>query len=86
MAMLIRGARLIDPGHLDAVQDVLIANGRIEAIQPPDTIAAHGQEVRMVDAGGLWLTPGLIDMHVHFREPGQEYKETVLTGSQAAAA
>jgi len=40
----------------------------------------------MVDARGLWLTPGLVDMHVHFREPGQEYKETILTGSRAAAA
>jgi dihydroorotase len=86
MPMLIRGARLIDPGHLDAVRDVLVVKGKIEAIQPPDTIAAEGEGVRMVDARGLWLTPGLIDMHVHFREPGQEYKETILTGSRAAAA
>jgi dihydroorotase len=86
MPMLIRGARLIDPGHLDDVRDLLIVKGRIEAIQPPDTIAADGQGVRLVEARGLWLTPGLIDMHVHFREPGQEYKETILTGSQAAAA
>jgi dihydroorotase len=60
--------------------------GKIEAIQPPDTIAAGDQAIRMVDARGLWLTPGLVDMHVHFREPGQEYKETILTGSRAAAA
>jgi dihydroorotase len=86
MPMLIKGARLIDPGHLDAVRDVLIAKGRIEAIQAPDTIAMGDAEVRVVDARGLWLTPGLVDMHVHFREPGQEYKETILTGSRAAAA
>jgi dihydroorotase len=86
MPMLIKGARIIDPGNLDAVQDVLIVKGRIEAIQPPDTIAAEGEGIRLVDARGLWLTPGLIDMHVHFREPGQEYKETILTGSSAAAA
>jgi dihydroorotase len=86
MPMLIKGARIIDPGHLDAVRDVLIVKGKIEAIQPPDTIAAGGGETRVVDARGLWLTPGLVDMHVHFREPGQEYKETVLTGSRAAAA
>ncbi|MEJ2662297.1 MAG: dihydroorotase, partial [Desulfobacteraceae bacterium] len=86
MPMLIKGARIIDPGNLDAVQDVLIVKGRIEAIQPPDTIAAEGEGIRLVDARGLCLTPGLIDMHVHFREPGQEYKETILTGSSAAAA
>jgi dihydroorotase len=86
MPMLIKGARIIDPGHLDAVRDVLIVKGKIEAIQPPDTIAAGDQAIRMVDARGLWLTPGLVDMHVHFREPGQEYKETILTGSRAAAA
>lgn len=86
MPMLIKGARLIDPGRLDAVRDVLIVKGKIEALQPPDTIAAEGEGVRVVDARGLWLTPGLIDMHVHFREPGQEYKETILTGSRAAVA
>jgi dihydroorotase len=86
MSMLIKGARVIDPGYMDAIQDVLIAQGRIEAIQPPGTIAVEGESVRKVDAQGLWLTPGLIDMHVHFREPGHEYKETILTGSQAAAA
>ncbi len=86
MPMLIRGARLIDPGQLDDVRDLLIVKDRIEAIQPPGTIAADGEGVRLVEARGLWLTPGLIDMHVHFREPGQEYKETILTGSQAAAA
>jgi dihydroorotase len=86
MPILIKGARVIDPGHMDAIQDVLIAKGRIEAIQPPGTLPAEGEGVRTIDAQGYWLTPGLIDMHVHFREPGQEYKETILTGAQAAVA
>jgi dihydroorotase len=84
MPMLIKDARVIDPGHLDAISDVLIAKGRIEAVQPPGTLSVEG--LRVIDARGCWLTPGLIDMHVHFREPGQEYKETILTGSRAAAA
>ena len=83
MPMLIKDARVIDPGHLDAISDVLISKGRIEAVQPPGTLSMEG--LRVIDARGCWLTPGLIDMHVHFREPGQEYKETILTGSRAAA-
>ncbi len=86
MPILIKGARVIDPGHLDDIRDVLICKGRLEAVQPPGTLAAKGDGVRIIDAQGFWLTPGLIDMHVHFREPGQEYKETILTGAQAAVA
>jgi len=86
MPILIKGARVIDPGHLDDIRDVLISKGRIEALQPPGTLEDPGDGVRIVEARGLWLTPGLIDMHVHFREPGQEFKETILTGAQAAVA
>lgn len=86
MSMLIKNGRVIDPGHLDDTCDVLIADGKIEAVQPSGTIDHAGDDVRMIDAGGLWVTPGLVDIHVHFREPGQEYKETILTGSRAAAA
>ncbi|MBI5895027.1 MAG: dihydroorotase [Desulfobacterales bacterium] len=86
MPMLIRGARVIDPGHLDRPSDVLIDGDRIEAVQPAHTIQVAPGTVEVIEADGLWLTPGLIDLHVHFREPGQEYKETILTGSQAAAA
>ncbi len=86
MPILIKGARVIDPGHLDDVRDVLVSKGRIEAVQPEGALGEAGGEIQVVDARGLWLAPGLIDMHVHFREPGQEYKETILTGSQAAAA
>ena len=88
MPMLIRGARVIDPGKLDQVSDVLIEKGRIAAVQPAGTLDRAGgeSEMQVIEAQGLWLTPGLIDMHVHFREPGQEYKETILTGAQAAVA
>jgi dihydroorotase len=86
MSMLIKGARVIDPAHLDEVRDVWIADDVIKAVQPAGTIKFSGMDVETIDGRGLWLTPGLIDMHVHFREPGQEYKETILSGCQAAAA
>ncbi len=86
MPMLIRGARVIDPGHLDRPSDVLIDGDRIESVQAAHTISIAPGTAEVVEADGLWLTPGLIDLHVHLREPGQEYKETILTGSQAAAA
>jgi dihydroorotase len=74
---------VIDPssGH-DAVADVLIEDGRIVAVER--TIDADA--ARILDAKGLVVAPGLVDMHVHFREPGFEYKETVASGSRAAAA
>ena len=86
MPILIKGARVIDPGKLDQVSDVLIAKGVIEAVQPAGTLEGEGGRLEVIEGNGLWLTPGLIDMHVHFREPGQEHKETILTGSRAAAA
>ncbi len=86
MPMLIRGARVIDPGHPDRTSDVLIDGERIEAVQPAHSLRVDPGTMEVIEADGLWLTPGLIDLHVHFREPGQEYKETILTGSRAAAA
>jgi dihydroorotase len=86
MPILIKNGRVIDPGHLDGIYDVFIDHGKIEAIQPAGTIGVEGEGIQVVDATGLWVTPGLIDIHVHFREPGQEYKETIATGSLAAAA
>lgn len=86
MPILIKNGRVIDPGHLDEICDIFIENGKITSIQPPGTEKSYGEDLQVVDANGLWVTPGLIDIHVHFREPGQEYKETVFTGSQAAAA
>ena len=62
--------------------DVLIRNGRIAAIGP-DIVEAPGAEV--IDCRGRWISAGFVDVHVHFREPGQSYKETIRTGSLAAA-
>jgi dihydroorotase len=84
MPILIRGARVIDPGHCDAMCDVLIEKGKISAVEPEDSLSVD-PDCRIVPARGLWLVPGLIDMHVHFREPGLEYKEDIASGSLAAA-
>jgi len=84
MSLLLRGGRVIDPANnLDAVQDVLIADGKIERLGRT-LEAPAGAEV--VDANGKIVCPGFIDIHVHLREPGYEYKETVATGTRAAAA
>ena len=84
MTLLIRGGRVIDPaGSIDAVQDVLIEHGKIARIGGRLTTS---QGATVIDAAGKWVCPGFIDMHVHLREPGHEYKETVATGTRAAAA
>lgn len=78
---LITGARVLDPANeLDAVRDVLIEDGKIARIG--ESIAPDGLPV--VDASGLVLTPGFVDLHCHLREPGFEYKETIATGTRAA--
>ena len=82
--MLIRGGRVLDPSTaLDATQDVLIVDGAIRELGPA-LPAPDGASV--IDATGKVVCPGFIDMHVHLREPGLEYKETVATGTRAAAA
>ena len=82
--LFIRGGRVIDPAaSVDAVQDVLIEHGKIARMGSRLT-APHG--ATEIDAAGTWVCPGFIDMHVHLREPGHEYKETVATGTRAAAA
>ena len=81
--LLIKGGRVIDPkNRMDEVADVLIEGGKIKEIGKD--LKADGAKI--VDAKGKIVTPGLIDMHVHFREPGQEAKEDFLSGSKAAAA
>ncbi len=82
--LLLRGGRVIDPSRgLDAIADVLIEDRRVAAVEPglgvPD-----GATVR--DVTGLVVVPGLVDVHVHLREPGNEDEETVATGARAAAA
>ncbi|MGO9175782.1 MAG: dihydroorotase [Desulfobaccales bacterium] len=81
--MLIKGALVVDPAQaLEAPMDLLLADGKIALLSPPGAIPGEGR--RVVEARGLVLTPGLIDMHVHLREPGEEYKETIETGTRAA--
>lgn len=80
--LLVRGGRVVDPSQdLDQELDLLLEDGVVAALD--GKIPAKGAEV--VDASGLVVTPGLVDIHVHLREPGQEYKETVRTGTMAAA-
>jgi dihydroorotase len=83
-SILISGGTLIDPAtDRHGGFDILIDNGRIARIAAPGEIVEADE---VVEAGGCWVVPGLIDMHVHLREPGYEYKETVQTGTQAAVA
>lgn len=82
--MLLRGARVVDPSQkLDDVLDVLVHDGLIATI---GTGLTSSDEAEVVDVGGLVLCPGLIDVHVHLREPGGEHKETIATGARAAVA
>ncbi|MBI2527223.1 MAG: dihydroorotase [Candidatus Rokubacteria bacterium] len=84
MSLLIRQGRIVDPaGGIDGIQDVLVADGRIVKVGPGLT-APPGAQV--IDAAGKVVCPGFIDIHVHLREPGFEYKETVASGTRAAAA
>ncbi len=84
-ALVIRGGRVIDPSqNLDGPADVLIENGLVAACGRD--AAPPADAVRELDASGFVVAPGLIDMHVHLREPGQEYKETIESGTRAAAA
>jgi len=81
--LLIRQGRLIDPvGGIGGIMDILIENGRIAVIGSD----LRAPDAQVVDARGLTVCAGLIDMHVHLREPGFEYKETIATGARAAAA
>jgi len=70
---------------VDALKDILLKDGRVAEIAAPGKLkSANGAEV--LDATGLTVAPGLVDIHVHLREPGQGYKETIATGTAAAAA
>ena len=82
-ALLIRGGRVVDPSqNLDALRDVLIRNGAI--VEIAEHVDAGDAEI--LDAANAVVAPGFIDMHVHLREPGQTYKETIATGAAAAVA
>lgn len=84
MRLLVRGGRVVDPSQgVDGFADLLIEDGVVARLDEGIEAAA---DTEVVDAAGLVVCPGLIDLHVHLREPGQEYKETVRTGTLAAAA
>ena len=86
---LIRGGRLIDPArNIDAAHDIFLRDGRVAEVEAPgklDSLATK-EHAEIISAKGLVVAPGLIDIHVHLREPGQGYKETIATGTAAAAA
>jgi dihydroorotase len=85
-SILLRGGRLIDPAsRVDGEFDVLAVDGRIESVLPAGRAAAP-EGAAIVDARRCWVVPGLIDAHVHLRDPGFPQKETILSGLRAAAA
>jgi dihydroorotase len=85
MKILIQNAHVIDPSQkLDAKKDILISDGKISAFSAPGAYTSKVDHV--INAEGKYVAPGLVDLHVHFREPGGEHKETIATGSKSAVA
>ncbi len=84
MRLLLSGGRVIDPGNMDDTMDIFIENGKIIDIQPHQVRETRNPNFERIDASKKIVTPGLIDMHVHLREPGFEFKETIQTGCLAA--
>src|ERR1700741_2257079 len=83
-SLLIKGGHLIDPAaKINAPMDVLLRDGRVAEVAPPNKTRGAADE--KFDARGLIVAPGFIDLHVHLREPGQSYKETIASGTAAAA-
>ncbi|MDD5533497.1 MAG: dihydroorotase [Syntrophales bacterium] len=83
MKLLLKGGRIIDPlRKIDKIADLLVDGGKVVRIET--NIEDPGADI--YDAGGMWIVPGLIDMHTHLREPGYEYKESIRTGCEAAVA
>lgn len=83
--LLIQGGRLIDPKNsVDDVHDVLLDDGLVAAVGPQLAQSEQISDVEVLDATGLVVAPGLLDIHVHLREPGQEYKESIESGTRSA--
>jgi dihydroorotase len=87
----ITGGRIIDPGHHEGLGDIYVVDGKIAALVPLGSPLPAGEtsksppaDFRIIDARGKIVAPGLIDLHVHLREPGFEHKETIETGCRAA--
>lgn len=88
-SLLIRQGRVLDPSQkLDRVCDILVRDGKIETLSPSISVPAGSDlsEIPVLDAKGLLVTPGWIDIHTHLREPGATHKETIQSGTRAAAA
>ena len=83
MAIVIQGGHIIDPGRFNAVGDLLIDQGKVAAIGPNLKFPAGATQI---SAKGRLVVPGFVDLHVHFREPGFEYKETIQSGAASAVA
>lgn len=85
---LFRNARIIDPAQgMDATADILIRDGQLVEVRPRLQVSQDRlRELQEIDLSGKWIVPGLLDMHVHLREPGEEYKETIASGTAAAVA
>jgi dihydroorotase len=81
---VLAGGWVLDPGRWNGEADIWIKDGVIEAVVSPDRSPPHAAEC--LDVAGMLILPGLIDLHVHLREPGYEYKETIATGTAAAVA
>ena len=80
MTLLIQGGTVIDPGRLNGPADVLIENGKVIAVgQHLDRPRNGTNSLTLLDATGLFIVPGFVDLHVHLREPGFEYKETIAS-------
>ncbi|MEJ5348819.1 MAG: dihydroorotase [Desulfosoma sp.] len=87
MEIVLRGGRILDPQRrIDRIGDLIIRNGVIhELVWEPHAVSPSSQ-TRVIDVTGKWVVPAWVDMHVHLREPGEEYKETIMTGTAAAVA
>ena len=82
----IKGGRVIDPANrVDEVRDVFVRDGKIATASSPRAKTPRGDEMEVIDARGKIVVPGLIDMHVHLREPGRSDQETIETGTCCAA-
>ncbi|HUE75615.1 MAG TPA: amidohydrolase family protein, partial [Chloroflexota bacterium] len=83
--VVIRGGRIVDPSqNLDVVGDLIIERDRIVGVAPRGG-AGTPDGASIIDATGLVISPGFVDVHTHLRQPGQEHKETIATGTRAAA-
>ena len=81
--LIIKGGRIIDPSEgVDMVGDVLIEDGKIVRV---DASIESPEGAQRIDAEGMIVSPGFIDLHCHLRDPGEEYKETIASGTRAAA-